>query len=731
MKVLCVAEKNSIAKSVSSILGNGTVNSRNGRSQYNRNYEIQTEFQGSGCTMVVTSVSGHLLATEFKEGYRKWHECRPVELFEAPIEKFVPEQSTQIAANLKQEVRYSTHLVIWTDCDREGENIGWEIVQVCREVKPSIQVWRARFSVVLPREIKHAIANLTQLDMRMSNAVDVRSEMDLRVGAAFTRFQTQLFQAKFPELDSEVISYGPCQFPTLGFVVEQYWKRQRFIAENFWLIDLAVTKNNINTKFLWSRHVVFDRHACLVLYEMLLENPIAKVTSVNAKPSKKWRPLPLTTVEMQKMASIYLKMPSSVTMKVAEDLYNKGIISYPRTETNTFDRSYKLKDLISSQSSHTVWGNYATSLVNNDKFQWPRDGKADDHAHPPIHPTKCATDLSGNDKRLYEMITRRFLACCSKDAEGETTTVTITVNGERFTASGLRVIAANYLDVYPYEKWSSHSIAPFTVGEQFLPTSCEMREGRTTPPSLLTEAALIATMDVNGIGTDATIAEHIKKITERNYAYKEGDFFYPTTLGLALVDGYDKIGFEESLAKPNLRKETETNLKLICEGVRNPAQVIQQWIHRYSLMFQRANENARVLLDTFTELNNATDESNNANPPNAGPSHNNGGTGNGNEEDSDDSDDDNGGGDQQPFNPPGHITNNTTKPRCKCGLIAKKTGSTYACGKIHQPCNFTQGPPGGKTSRKSSSSRGSSKTSTKYRGRGSKRGGKRSVSRKS
>ena len=143
----------------------------------------------------------------------------------------------------------------------------------------------------------------------------------------------------------------------------------------------------------------------------------------------------------------------------------------------------------------------------------PRKGKNNDKAHPPIHPTKVATELNGEDKSVYEFVTKRFLACCSDDALGQKTTVEIEIHGERFTAGGsfihmeaalhvvgLQVLARNYLEVYTYEKWTDAPMPIFQVGELFEPTSLQMTEGKTTAPQLLTEADLITTMDKNGIG---------------------------------------------------------------------------------------------------------------------------------------------------------------------------------------------------------------------------------------
>lgn len=139
---------------------------------------------------------------------------------------------------MEEQARQCQILVIWTDCDREGEGIGFEIIDVCRRQNSRLQIFRAKFSEITPTAINRAIATLGPPNKALSDAVDVRSELDLRIGAAFTRFQTVRLQKKFggPLVD-HVISYGSCQFPTLGFVVERYKAIENFVAEEFWKIE--------------------------------------------------------------------------------------------------------------------------------------------------------------------------------------------------------------------------------------------------------------------------------------------------------------------------------------------------------------------------------------------------------------------------------------------------------------------------------------------------------------
>lgn len=142
----------------------------------------------------------------------------------------------KIKLTLEREVRRAQWLIIWTDCDREGENIGYEIIDVCKAVKPNINVFRAKFSEITRASVDRALRTLGEPDLRTSQAVDVRQELDLRIGAAFTRFQTMRLQKKFASLEKQLLSYGSCQFPTMGFVVERYKAIENFIKEPFWKI---------------------------------------------------------------------------------------------------------------------------------------------------------------------------------------------------------------------------------------------------------------------------------------------------------------------------------------------------------------------------------------------------------------------------------------------------------------------------------------------------------------
>ncbi|KAJ5724150.1 DNA topoisomerase 3 [Penicillium malachiteum] len=587
-KILCVAEKPAIARAVATHLSGGS---------------FQTHaIRGN-------PVIGHLTGLDFERQYKGWMSCPPSALFEAPVHEDVDKDKLPIAENIRTQAQYSKALFIWTDCDREGEHIGAEVRNQAKNGNARIEVKRAKFSNTERAHVLQAARQPVELDEYQANAVAARIELDLRIGAAFTRLQTLQLQAVVSVLKDKIISYGSCQFPTLGFVVDRYLRVQNFKPETFWAIKVTLKREGKTVNFLWRRVHLFDRAAVTMMLERCLIAKEARVTKVNKKPKSKWRPLPLTTVDLQMMGSRFLRMDSQTIMKIAEGLYTKGYISYPRTETDQFDKAIDLKKLVEKQFPDSAWGQYARDLIDG-KFRTPRSGRSNDQAHPPIHPVAWVspTQLNANEKKVYEFVARRFLACCSEDAKGQGTEIEIKYGDEFFHANGLIVLERNYLDVYVYDKWeSSQQLPNFEKDETFQPTEANISEGKTTAPNYLTEPELIGLMDANGIGTDATMAEHIAKVKDREYVVpnKRGtgrnavEELIPTRLGIALVEGYDNVvaGLPNSisLSKPFLRKEMELRMLEICAGTKSRQDVVQQSLDMYREVFIHTQRRIEML----------------------------------------------------------------------------------------------------------------------------------------
>lgn len=199
----------------------------------------------ASCEHKVTSVAGHVFNVDFHSSYQSWDSVDPAALFHAPIVRKPCKSS--VVRHLFESAKNASFIVLWLDCDREGENIAFEVLECCMDQMEGSdkydRVYRAYFSAINPSDIQKAYYALGKPDKNQSLAVDARQELDLKVGVAFSRFQTRYFQGKYADLDSAgAISYGPCQFPTLGFCTQRHVDIETFKSQPYWILDLGVYK---------------------------------------------------------------------------------------------------------------------------------------------------------------------------------------------------------------------------------------------------------------------------------------------------------------------------------------------------------------------------------------------------------------------------------------------------------------------------------------------------------
>jgi len=231
--VLNVAEKPSVARALAAVFSScpGARDRAIPRQQAAQLFETENvQFpliftQGSGIlanhgaptrahTMITTSVRGHLASQDFGQQYG-WSACNPEALFTAPIDTLYKTDMEPLERFIREQSRRAQAVILWLDCDREGEAISDEVRTVCLKGNPALRnekIYRAKFSTVLPQEIQRALRSLGRINENFVAAVQARCELDLRVGAAFTRFQTLRLQKRFLEFSEGVISYGPCQY---------------------------------------------------------------------------------------------------------------------------------------------------------------------------------------------------------------------------------------------------------------------------------------------------------------------------------------------------------------------------------------------------------------------------------------------------------------------------------------------------------------------------------------
>lgn len=522
------------------------------------------------------------------------------------------------------------------DCDREGENINFEVLDCClHKMKGGTndsnfdRVYRAYFSAINPSDIQKAYHALGKPDRNQSLSVDARQELDLKVGVAFSRFQTRFFQGRYGDLDSAVLSYGPCQTPTLGFCVQRHIDIETFKPEPFWVLELGVVKRGRMLRALWNSGRSFQKARVERLLTEAREGApgVVKVKDVVTKNKKQGRPVPLNTVALLKACSKALGIGPHAAMQAAERLYLSGYLSYPRTESSAYPKSFDIRATLAQQAGDSRWGPHVQNLLQVGYTN--SRGGVDMGDHPPITPCRAAHDLTGELARVYDLVVRHFIASVSPDAVWQSTRVDFSIPalGEKgdFTLRGKQLSSPGFLAVLLHKEYSEEksaendedeeeeerAIPEFTKGETIplvnaksdsnstkvatasshaVRATVEIKEKMTTPPGYLTESELISKMESNGIGTDASIPTHIENVQKRNYVSLEsGRRLLPSKLGLVLVQGYHQI--DSSLVLPQVRSDIEDQCNKIAKGLASKESVVRSAIELFRQKFKVFVEN--------------------------------------------------------------------------------------------------------------------------------------------
>lgn len=600
--VCCVAEKPSVCEAIAAGLSKKSAVSRKQSSP--PVLEFEGVFEGVRATFRVTCVMGHVFRLDFAEAYRDWDACDPVELWDAPLSHCVT--SGAVARSLRESCAEADCLVLFLDCDREGEAIAFEVVEIaaCR------RVLRAKFSAVAPSDLARAMANLADPDERLAQAVSARQELDLRVGVAFTRYMTTRFRNKYAGLDASTLSYGPVQTPALNLVVEREDEIASFAAEPYWTLELKGA-SILAQRSKWTRGRCFDRDAANALRELCDEADGAAVTSWNATQSIRQPPVGLNTVALLKLGSRMLNSSPQATMRAAERLYLDGLVSYPRTESTKYPDSFDLDATVQA----LLPGKWPELLIEQQRRrqetkmkEWRRGG-FDAGDHPPISPVARMTtnDYSSLERRLYEAIVRHFLASLANPAIYDEWTGVVEIGGEHFDFAERALVDAGYLEILFDQMPGSAELLDSRIevdairkGDSVSIENVVLKESTTLPPERLSEADLVGLMERHAIGTDASIAGHIETICKRNYVkVVEKRRLKPTPLGLALCRGLRRV--DPDLVRPAVRAHVESLCDKIAHGQAERSDVVEHAVDNFSDKFRYFVHNVEKL-ETLFEL---------------------------------------------------------------------------------------------------------------------------------
>jgi len=576
---LIVAEKNKVAKAIANVLM--------GRYKTLRLLGIPV-YVGKG--LVVTGVSGHVLNLDFM-GYEEWRRDTLEELFNAKVGYKVRKGGWKYVKLIGQLARNARALYLALDNDVEGEHIGWEVLGIARRSNPRIRAYRMRFSSLDPREIRHAFEHPTDLNMNWVEKSATRQEVDLRSGVIFTRLLTLSLRRRLKIPRGRIISYGPCQSPTLRLIVEPYlrWRAgEKYKYELTLMLEHPLYGSFKFTKSYGSLKEAEEAK------EKCLKAKVAEVMKVRTWREERKPPYPLDAYELASRAARFLKLPSRRTMAVAEDLYRGGFISYPRTETQVY-RGVNLKGVLRRLMEHydSRIREAAKRLLEGPLR--PREGKSDDRAHPPIYPVRAARkgELSREHLRVYDLVVRHFIATLLPPARIRRKRADIVIGGLKLEATGLKVEELGYLRIYHFEMPKEGDV-PLSEGDKLYLREAKVRKVKIKP-RYLSEGELIKLMRAKGIGTDSTMHEHIQTNVDRGYAMRVKGKLVPTPLGVTLIDSLLKV--VPDLVDVNLRSNMEKEFSLVGEGKLRKEDVVGKIMKVYQEAYYKLSDNLNWVIE--------------------------------------------------------------------------------------------------------------------------------------
>ncbi|MCU0861709.1 MAG: DNA topoisomerase I, partial [Methanomassiliicoccales archaeon] len=556
MKKLVISEKSNAAARIATILSSGSK-----RSTREKGVQVFS-FDRDGDEWYVVGLRGHIIELDYPREMNDWERTPAKQLvYAAPVKSVRAHNIIEVLVELS---RNADMVIIATDFDREGELIGMETVEQLN-VDPS-KIKRAKFSALTKVEIERAFAELTKPDERLAEAAECRQIIDLAWGAALTRF----ISIASGQVGSNFLSVGRVQSPTLSLIVDRHNEIQTFIPKPYWNVG-AKFRKEIEFTGRHERNPFWDEEEAKSVLAKCHGAHEGEVREFQVETKDEYPPPPFNTTMMLAEA-VKIGMSASMAMKVAEDLYTSGYISYPRTDNTVYPRSLGLKTILEKLRASDFKAE-AEELLAQESIR-PSRGRVETTDHPPIYPTEAATkkELKGEKWRLYELVVRRFLATVAPSCKAEHRHSKVQVEGEPFEAKGYRIMSPGWRKYYPYFRVSESDLPMMAVGDRLKVESVGMDRQETQPPRRYTQGTLIQEMERLGLGTKSTRHEIVQKLYDRKYVV--GNDLVPTESGIAVAMSLEKHA--KTITESKMTAHLEKDMEEIADGKAMLPEVVRE-----------------------------------------------------------------------------------------------------------------------------------------------------------
>jgi len=507
--------------------------------------------------------------------------------------KYIVPLKAKKNVNLLKKAAEETDLVILaTDEDREGEAIAWHLTEIL-DLDGEEKYQRIVFHEITNSAIEGALKNPRKIDINLVDAQQARRILDRIVGYKLSPFLWKKL--------ARGLSAGRVQSVAVKLVVEREREIQSFVPQEYWTITALLQRLN-NSSYdekLRQFEALLVKKKGKVLDKLTIKNKKEadkiikdlkeaeyRIVNIEKKEVKRNPLPPFTTSTLQQESWKKLRFTAKMTMQSAQRLYEKGLITYHRTDSlNLSNQSlFSAKKFIEENYGKKYWAGFLRRYKAKGRAQEAHE------AIRPSYPNKKPEGLKLDDNqiKLYNLIWRRFIACQMSQAVFDSTTVSIEAKNHMFRATGQILKFDGFLKIYPI-KYEETALPPLEINEILELIKLTPTQHFTQPPPRYTEATLIKSLEENGIGRPSTYAPILSAVQDRNYIEKnENRRFQPTEIGIAvndlLVKHFPKIVDVQFTAK------MEEDLDKIAEGKEKWVPVIKEFYEPFEENLQKKYE---------------------------------------------------------------------------------------------------------------------------------------------
>jgi len=484
----------------------------------------------------------------------------------------------------------ANEFILATDYDIEGATLGYTILKYACGGKEK-EAKRMKFSTLTTSELRKSYSDLLDhIEFPMIEAGICRHLLDAIYGINLSRALT--VAAKNWSGKYATLSTGRVQGPTLKFLTDREKEINCFVPVPFWRINAKVQINGQLFNIEYEKKIIkSQREADAVVRDCRGEK--GKIAEIEVREFRQNPPVPFDLGTLQREAYKLFRYTPRRTSDISERLYLEALISYPRTSSQKLPETINYRAILESLGKESKYGKLTKILLERENLI-PNEGKGYDPAHPAVYPTGNLPErkLSVPERKLWDLIVRRFMAVFGEPAVKQSVKVSIDVNGHLFYLRGRRILKEGWIMFYrPYVQFEDVILPPLEKGQTIEIEEIFCEKDFTKPPARYNPSSLLKKMEDEGIGTKATRADIIDTLYTRGYV--SGERAVVSELGLDIIDVLSRYCPE--VVSVDFTRELEKSMEKIRSGGEKLENVVEKAVNRLKPVLLRLKEREKQI----------------------------------------------------------------------------------------------------------------------------------------